>query len=56
LGGGVGYEVRTEGEFDVALSRAWQDTSQFSLIQVHLDTDDASQAMRRLAERLGRRV
>ena len=36
LGGGTGYEVRTEGEFDAALSKAWADKRGFSLIQVHL--------------------
>jgi indolepyruvate decarboxylase len=56
LGGGTGYEVRTEGEFDAALRKAWADRSGFSLIQVHLAPDDASRALRRLAERLGRRV
>jgi indolepyruvate decarboxylase len=56
LGGGTGYEVRTEGEFDAALRQAWSDRSGFSLIQVHLAPDDASVALQRLAERLGRRV
>ncbi|MBM4002950.1 MAG: alpha-keto acid decarboxylase family protein [Planctomycetes bacterium] len=56
LGGGKGYEVRTEGEFDRVLREAWSDRTQISLIQVHLSTDDASQSLRRLAERLGQRV
>jgi indolepyruvate decarboxylase len=56
LGGGTGYEVRTEGEFDQALRRAWADTSGMSLIQVHLALDDRSQALGRLAERLSKRV
>ena len=56
LGGGVGYEVRTEGEFDAAMNQAWSDHSQFSLIQVHLATDDASQTLKRLAERLSKQV
>lgn len=56
LGGGSGYEVRTEGQFDAALSRAWEDRSGVSLIQVHLSPTDASKALRRLAERLGQRV
>ena len=37
LGGGTGYEVRSEGEFDQALRRALADRSGFSLIHVHLD-------------------
>lgn len=56
LGGGKGYEVRSEGEFDDALRRAWTDRQGFSLIQVHLGVDDASRGLRRLAERLGKRV
>ena len=55
LGGGTGYEVRTEGEFDAALKQAW-DSKQMSLIQVHLSLDDRSQALDRLAEHLGKRV
>lgn len=56
LGGGTGYEVRTEGEFDAAVQKAWADRSGFSLIQVHLDPLDCSHALRRLAERLSKRV
>jgi len=56
LGGGRGYEVRTEGEFDAALREAWSDRSGPSLIQVHLDRDDASVPLRRLAERLSSRI
>ncbi|NIP85270.1 MAG: alpha-keto acid decarboxylase family protein [Planctomycetales bacterium] len=55
LGGGSGYEVRTEGEFDTALSQAWA-SDQLSLIHVHLPRDDCSQALRRLADRLKLRV
>lgn len=53
--GGTGYEVRTEGEFDQALRRAWTDQG-MSLIQVHLPLTDRSQALDRLAERLSKRV
>ena len=56
LGGGTGYEVRTEGEFDEALSKAWADTSGMSLIQVHLDPADHSPALERLTEKLSKRV
>ena len=56
LGGGHGYEVRTEAEFDAALRAAWDDHSSASLIQVHLDVEDRSQALDRLAERLSKRV
>jgi len=56
LGGGTGYEVRTEGEFDAAIKQAWADHSGPSLIQVHLGEDDCSAALGRLAARLTRRV
>jgi indolepyruvate decarboxylase len=56
LGGGTGYLVTTEGEFEQALSAAWRDRSGMSLIQVRIGVDDASRTLRRLAERLGQRV
>jgi indolepyruvate decarboxylase len=56
LGGGTGYEVRTEGEFDAALGRAWNDRSAFSLIHAHIPKHDASDALRRLTERLSKRI
>jgi indolepyruvate decarboxylase len=56
LGGGVGYEVRSEGDFDVALRQAWNDRARMSLIHVHLAGDDFSQPLNRLADRLGARV
>ncbi len=56
LGGGTGYEVRTEGEFDAALRAAWDDRSAMSLIQVHIGLEDRSTALDRLAERLSKRV
>lgn len=56
LGGGKGYEVRTEGEFDAALTKAWNDKSGPSLIQAHIPVGDASDALKRLTERLSKRV
>lgn len=56
LGGGVGHEVWTEGEFDTALLAAWADSGRMHLIQVHLPLDDRSKALDRLAERLSKRV
>jgi len=48
LGGGKGYEVRTEGEFDQALTAAWADMTGPSILQVHLDPEDCSQALKQL--------
>jgi indolepyruvate decarboxylase len=56
LGGGTGYEVRTEGEFERALCAALADRSGMSLLQVHLGLQDFSQALERLGRRLGPRV
>ena len=56
LGGGTGYEVRTEGEFDAALSKAWSDRKAMSLIQAHIPLGDSSEALQRLADRLKHRV
>ena len=54
--GGRGFEVHTEGEFDSALTEAWDDRSAMSLIHVHTKPDDVSQTLRRLAERLSARI
>jgi indolepyruvate decarboxylase len=56
LGGGRGYEVRTEGEFEQALRAALADREGMSLIQVRLARDDFSPGLQRLASRLGPRV
>jgi indolepyruvate decarboxylase len=56
LGGGTGYEARTEGEFDTALTAALADTSAMSLIRVHLGLEDRSQTLARLAATLSSRI
>lgn len=56
LGGGTGYEVRTEAEFDAALNTAWADTSGPSLLHLHISPKDWSKSLDRLAERLGKKV
>jgi indolepyruvate decarboxylase len=56
LGGGTGYEVRTEGEFDAALLRSLADTSAMSLIRVHIAADDHSLTLDRLGAGLARRL
>jgi TPP-dependent 2-oxoacid decarboxylase len=56
LGGGRGYEVRTEGELDAALVAAKADRSGFSIVHVHLDRDDLSPALQRLTALLAERV
>jgi indolepyruvate decarboxylase len=56
LGGGTGYEVHTEGDFDMALNAAWQDTTGPSILHVHLSKTDASHALSRMAERMAKTV
>ena len=56
LGGGRGYDIRTQAEFDAALSAALGDRSGMSLLHVHLDPADCSKALQRLGRRLGAKV
>ncbi|MFN0195565.1 MAG: thiamine pyrophosphate-dependent enzyme, partial [Planctomycetaceae bacterium] len=56
LGGGWGFEVRTEGDLDQALRAAWANRDAFSLLNVHLEPDDISPALKRLAKRLSKRL
>ena len=54
--GGRGYVVETERTFDAALGEAWGDPNQAHLIQVQLAENDASETLKKLAQRLGERV
>jgi len=56
LGGGTGWDVRTEGEFDKALTAALADEQAMNLIRVHIGLDDRSETLDRLAAGLARRV
>ncbi|MFM8984629.1 MAG: alpha-keto acid decarboxylase family protein [Planctomycetia bacterium] len=56
LGGGTGYEVRTEGEFDAALRQALADTKAMSVIRVHIGLEDRSRTLDRLATSLSKRI
>jgi indolepyruvate decarboxylase len=56
VGGGTGYLVETEAEFDDAIKKAWADTSAMSLIHVKLSKDTHSETLARLAERLSKKV
>jgi indolepyruvate decarboxylase len=53
---GWGCQVRTEGELEDALAKAQANTKSFSIVNVHLDPWDCSDALARLGRRLGRRV
>jgi indolepyruvate decarboxylase len=56
VGAGMGIEVRTVGELDVALQAAYNHASSFSLLNVHLDPYDRSPALERLANKLSKLV
>ncbi len=56
LGGGWGFEIRTEGDLDQSLNAAVANQDAFSLLNVHLDPHDISPALDRLAKRLAKKV
>jgi indolepyruvate decarboxylase len=56
LGGGLGFEIRTEGELDRALDVALANRDAFTLLNVRLDRHDTSPALRRLAARFAKKV
>ena len=56
LGGGTGWEARTEGEFDVAIARALADTTGMNIIRVHIGLEDRSTTLDRLAAGLAKKV
>jgi indolepyruvate decarboxylase len=56
LGGGTGWEVRTEGEFDAAITQALADTTGMNIIRVHIGLEDRSTTLDRLAAGLAKKV
>ena len=56
LGGGIGFEVRTEAELDGALKAAVANTGGYSLLNVHLGQLDRSPALERLAQRMASKI
>ena len=54
--GGAGWDVRTEGEFDTALTAALADERAMNLIRVEIPLDDRSQTLDRIAAGLAKRV
>jgi indolepyruvate decarboxylase len=45
LGGGKGYLIKTEAEFDAALNAAWKEKTGPSILQVVIDQNDCSRAL-----------
>jgi TPP-dependent 2-oxoacid decarboxylase len=56
LNAGLGLKVTTETEMEAAFAQALANTSRFTLIQVMLDRNDHSPALRRLTKTLAERV
>ncbi|MEX2490488.1 MAG: thiamine pyrophosphate-binding protein [Nitrospirales bacterium] len=56
LGGGVGHRVGTFGELVQALNTAVDDIKQVHVLNVLLDPSDRSTAMKRVAQRLAKRM
>ena len=56
LGGGWGFEVHDEGDLEKALTAALANEDSFSLINVHLGMHDVSPALKRLTQRLSKRI
>ncbi|MDG2220283.1 MAG: alpha-keto acid decarboxylase family protein, partial [Rubripirellula sp.] len=55
-GGGVGHLVENEGEFQTAIDSAWKDADQVHLIQAKLLENDASETLKKLADRMSHKV
>jgi TPP-dependent 2-oxoacid decarboxylase len=56
LGGGLGIKVETEREMEAALAKARAHEDGWTLIEVRLDRDDRSAALKRFTAKLGERV
>ena len=56
LGSGRGYAVHTEEDFDTALRAALSDAEQMHLLHVHIDVNDRSITLDRLASKLQARI
>ena len=56
VGGGRGFLINTEDEFDRALEAASRHLDSFCILEVRLDPNDGSDALQRLTDILGKRV
>jgi len=56
FGGGLGFEVRTEGDLERALATALVQRDTMSILNVHLEPDDMSPALQRLTSSLRKRI
>ncbi|QVL33025.1 alpha-keto acid decarboxylase family protein [Telmatocola sphagniphila] len=56
IGSGIGFEIRTEGELDLALDASLKNIDSFSILNVHIEADDYSAGLRRLGEGLAKKL
>jgi indolepyruvate decarboxylase len=56
LGAGLGFEIHTEEELEAALIKSQAHTESFCLLDVHLDPQDTSPALKRLSDALAKRI
>ncbi|MCI0481016.1 MAG: thiamine pyrophosphate-dependent enzyme [Candidatus Dadabacteria bacterium] len=56
LGSGIGFDIETEDELEVALAQAHGDRDCFYILDVHIDPEDRSEAHKRLTTALSKRV
>lgn len=56
LNAGKGFDVKTEDQLEEALLEARKYTKNFCILDVHLDPEDRSMALRRLTDALGKRI
>jgi indolepyruvate decarboxylase len=56
LGSGTGFRIETEEQLEAALQAARADTDSFSILDIHLASDDISPALQRMTHMLGKRV
>jgi TPP-dependent 2-oxoacid decarboxylase len=55
IGGGRGFLIETEDQFNNAISEAFNFRNSFSILDVHLDRNDRSPALDRLTKNIARR-
>ena len=56
LGAGLGFDIQTEDELEAALLESQTHSESFCILDVHLDPEDTSPALKRLTRALGERV
>jgi len=56
LGAGQGFDIWTEDELEAALQESRSHPESFCILDVHLDSQDTSAALKRLTQELGQRV